>query len=211
MSNGSIYREKAAQTVIQGLERRGMTGEYCPTTADALEAGKRFLLPGTSVAWGGSATLDEIGLLNAIQSSGCVALDRHAPTDPEEVREVYRQTLFCDTYFLSANAVTLDGVLVNIDGNGNRVAALAFGPKQVVVIAGMNKVCPDLDSAMKRARNVAAPTNAIRFGLSTPCTSRGRCADCQNPDSICCQFLITRRSRTPGRIHVILVGEELGY
>lgn len=200
-----------AQTVIQELERRNMTGEYCATAADALEAAKRYLLPGKSVSWGGSATLGEIGLLEAIQTSDCKALDRHASSDPEEVKEIYRQILFCDTYFMSTNAITLDGMLVNIDGNCNRISALAFGPEQVVVIAGMNKVAPDLDSAMKRARNSAAVTNCFRFGFDTPCTSTGRCVDCQHEDSVCCQFMVTRRSRTAGRIHVILVGENLGY
>lgn len=200
-----------AQTVIKGLKRRNMTGEYCATPAEALEAAKRYLAPGRSVAWGGSATLEAIGLIDAIQASGCTVLDRHAPTDPEAVREVYRQTLFCDTYFMSSNAISQDGQLVNIDGNGNRVASLIFGPAQVVVIAGMNKVAPDLDSAIKRARNSAAPANSIRFGLSNPCTVTGSCADCQSPDSICCQFVVTRRSRIAGRIHVILVGAELGF
>lgn len=204
-------RANTAQTVIKGLERRNMTGEYCPTAQDALEAAKRFLIPGASVAWGGTATLEEIGFIDALRASQCKVLDRHAPDDPEEVREIYRQTLFCDTYFMSTNAITLDGILVNIDGNANRVAALAFGPSKVVIVAGMNKVAADLDSAVKRARNVAAPTNATRFGLDTPCTSLGRCANCQSADCVCCQVMITRRSRIPNRIHVILVGEELGF
>jgi len=132
-------------------------------------------------------------------------------TDPEITKETYRQILFCDTYFMSTNAITLDGMLVNIDGKCNRIAALAFGPEKVVIVAGMNKVAPDLDSAIKRARNTAAVVNNVRFGNSTPCTSVGRCVDCQHVDSVCAQIMITRRSRTPNRIHVILVGEELGY
>lgn len=203
-------RAAAAQTIIKGLARRNMTGEYCPTRAEALEAAKAFLKPGTSVAWGGTHTLEDLGFFEVLQSSGCRILDRHV-SDPEAVKEIYRETLFCDTYFMSTNAITMDGILVNIDANGNRVAALAFGPSKVVVVTGMNKVAPDLDSAIKRARNVAAPINAARFQLSTPCTKVGKCANCQNEDSICCQVLITRRGRVPNRIHVILVGEELGY
>ena len=204
-------RVNAAKTLIKGLERRNMTGEYCATREEALEAAKRFLVPGSSVSWGGTATLEEIGFVEAMRASQCRVLDRHASSDPEEVREIYRQILFCDTYFMSSNAITMDGILVNIDGNGNRVASLAFGPSKVVVVAGMNKVTTDLDSAIQRARNTAAPANATRFGLSTPCASLGKCANCQNEDCICCQVVVTRRSRIPGRIHVILVGEELGF
>ena len=116
-----------------------------------------------------------------------------------------------DVFLASANAITEDGVMVNLDGNANRVSAMAFGPKKLVLIVGMNKVCPDLDSAMKRARTVAAPINAQRFGLSTPCSKTGSCMDCKSPDTICCQMLITRFSRHPGRIHVILVNDMLGF
>ena len=116
-----------------------------------------------------------------------------------------------DFYLMSANAMTEDGILVNIDGNSNRVSALAQGPRKVIVIAGMNKVCDDVDGAMKRARNVAAPINAQRFGLNTPCAKTGSCMNCKSPDTICCQFLITRFSRHPGRIHVILVNDSLGF
>lgn len=204
-------RAAAARTVLKALARRNMTGEYCPTAADALEAVKRFLIPGTSVSWGGSASLEEIGAMEAIRESGCTVLDRHAASSPEEEEEIYRRLLFCDTYFMSANAVTMDGVLVNIDGNANRVAALCFGPRKVVLVVGMNKVAADLESAVSRARNTAGPTNATRLGLSTPCVSVGRCCNCQSEDCICCQVVITRRSRRPNRIHVILVGEDLGF
>lgn len=204
-------RFNLAQTVIKGLERRNMTGEYCATPEEALAAARRYLLPDHKVAWGGSATLGELGLPDAAKSAGCVVLDRFSASTPEEQEEIFRQILFCDTYFMSTNAITQDGALVNIDGNCNRIAALAFGPKQVVVIAGINKVAPDLDAAVKRARNCAAPPNCVRLGLNTPCSKTGKCMDCSSPDCICCQFLITRRSRVKGRIHVILVGSELGF
>ena len=116
-----------------------------------------------------------------------------------------------DVFLTGTNAITQDGVMVNIDGNANRVSAIAQGPRKVVFVVGMNKVCPDADAAMKRARNVAAPTNAQRFGLSTPCAKTGACADCKSPDTICCQFLVTRYSRHAGRIHVILVNDSLGF
>ena len=204
-------RFNLAQTVIKGLERRNMTGEYCATLADAKEAVGRFLIPGTSVACGGSMTLGELGFVEAAKAAGCNFLDRFAAATPEEQKEIFKEILFCDTYFMSTNAITQDGVLVNIDGNCNRISALSFGPEKVVVVAGMNKVAPDLDSAVKRARNSAAPANCVRLGLNTPCAQLGKCADCSSPDCICCQFLITRRSRTKGRIHIILIGEELGY
>ena len=204
-------RYNLAQTVIKGLERRNMTGEYCATTDDAKAAIARFLIPGTSVAAGGSATLGQLGFAEAAKAAGCNFLDRFAANTPEEQREIFKEILFCDTYFMSTNAMTQDGALVNIDGNCNRISALAFGPEQVVVVAGMNKVAPDLDSAVKRARNEAAPPNCIRLCLNTPCTKTGKCMDCGSPDCICCQFLITRRSRVKGRIHVILVGQDLGF
>ena len=126
-------------------------------------------------------------------------------------REAMLATYDADAFIASVNAMTEDGVLINVDGNANRVSAIAQGPKCVVFIVGMNKVCPDVDSAMKRARNVAAPINAQRFGLSPPCTRTGSCMNCRSPDSICCQILITRLSRHEGRIHVILVNDDLGF
>lgn len=129
----------------------------------------------------------------------------------EEKQELMRQALLCDTYLMSSNAVSQDGQLVNIDGNGNRCAALIYGPKSVVMVVGMNKVAADLDAAISRARNTAAPANVQHFpGLKTPCSVTGVCANCLSPETICCQFVITRYSRVPGRIKVIFVGEGLG-
>ncbi|MGM9522605.1 MAG: lactate utilization protein [Oscillospiraceae bacterium] len=205
--------ENAAQTVIKGLERRNMTGEYCRTADDARAAIARYLVPGSSVSWGRTATLEELGAIDMIYNSGCKVYDRFAfRGDKEKTREIFKESLFCDTYFMSANAISMDGILVNIDGHGGRVAYLAFGPEKVVVVAGMNKVAPDLDSAVKRARNVAAPTNITRQGCTTtPCAGKGKCYNCLSEDCICCQVLITRRSRVKDRIHVILVGERLGF
>ena len=116
-----------------------------------------------------------------------------------------------DVFLSSANAMTEDGIIVNIDGNSNRVSAIAQGPRKVLFIVGMNKICSDVDSAIKRARNVAATTNAQRFGIDTPCAKTGSCMNCKSPDTICCQFLITRFSRHPGRIEVVLVNDNLGF
>ena len=150
----------------------------------------------------------EIGLTDAVKSGKYDFIDRDKA---EDKRAAMLASYDADIFLSSANAITEDGIMVNIDGNSNRVSAIAQGPKKVVFIVGMNKVCNDLDSAMKRARNVAAPINAQRFGLSTPCSETGACFDCKSPDTICCQFLITRYSRHEGRIHVILVNDNLGF
>ena len=157
---------------------------------------------------GGAMSAHEIGLVDAIKNGNYNFIDRDAT---EDKRAAMLATYDADVFLASVNAMTQDGVLVNIDGNSNRVSAIAQGPKKVVFIVGMNKVCGDVDGALKRARNVAAPVNAQRFGLSTPCAKTGACMDCKSPDTICCQFLITRFSRHKDRIHVILVNEELGF
>ena len=167
-------------------------------------------LSGTAryVGMGGAMSAHEIGLVDALKNGNYNFIDRDKAADR---RAAMLAAYDADVFLSSANAMTDDGVLVNIDGNANRVSAICQGPKKVIFIVGMNKVCADLDSAMKRARNVAAPINAQRFGLSTPCAKTGKCMDCKSPDTICCQFLITRFSRHAGRIHVILVNENLGF
>ena len=157
---------------------------------------------------GGGMSVHEIGLVKALIEGNYNFIDRDAV---EDKRAAMLAAYDADFYLMSANAMTEDGILVNIDGNSNRVSALAQGPRKVIVIAGMNKVCDDVDGAMKRARNVAAPINAQRFGLNTPCAKTGSCMNCKSPDTICCQFLITHFSRHPGRIHVILVNDNLGF
>ena len=150
----------------------------------------------------------EIGLVKALKEGNYNFIDRD---EYEDKRAAMLAAYDADVFLSSANAITEDGILVNIDGNANRVSAIAQGPKKVVFIVGMNKVCADVDSALKRARNVAAPINAQRFGLSTPCSSTGSCMNCKSPDTICCQFLITRFSKHKERIHVILVNDNLGF
>ena len=162
------------------------------------------------VAWGGSVSIKEIGLLDAVKRRNPV-IDRELADTPEEKMELMRNSLLCDTFLMSSNAISKDGQLVNIDGNGNRVAAMIFGPKQVVMVVGMNKVEPDLQSAIQRVHAKAAPPNALRLGLKTPCALTGSCADCLSPDCICAHTIITRYNRIKGRIKVILIGENLGY
>ncbi len=200
--------EKLAHYVLKGLASRNMTGYYAADRAAALETALSLIPEGSTIAMGGCMSAREIGLVDRLKTEKYRFIDRDQIPDK---RAAMLASYDADIYLSSANAMTRDGVLVNIDGNSNRVSAIAQGPRKVILIVGMNKVCDDLDSAMKRARNVAAPMNAQRFGLSTPCASTGTCFDCKSPDTICCQFLITRYSRHPGRIHVILVNDTLGF
>ena len=197
-----------AEKVIKGLESRNMTGYYAETKEEALKLALNLIPEGSSVTMGGCMSAREIGLVDAVQKGNYNFIDRD---NYEDKRAAALMAYDADVYLASANAMTDDGVLVNIDGNSNRVSAIAFGPKKVLFIVGINKICSDIDSAMKRARNVAAPTNVQRFNLTTPCTKTGTCFDCKSPDTICCQFLITRFSRHKDRIHVILVNDNLGF
>ena len=208
--NENIARRNAllAQKVIKGLSSRNMTGYWAATREEALKQALALIPEGSSVTMGGAMSAREIGLVDALKSGNYNFIDRDAYSDK---RAAMLMAYDADVFLSSANAITEDGVMVNIDGNSNRVSAIAQGPRKVIFIVGMNKVCCDADAAMKRARNVAAPINAQRFGLSTPCAKTGACMDCKSPDTICCQFLITRFSRHPGRIHVILVNDSLGF
>ena len=210
MLNENITKRNAllAQKVIKGRESRNMTGHYAESKKDALAQALALIPQGSSVTMGGAMSAHEIGLVDALKKGDYNFIDRDAY---EDKRAAMLAAYDADVFLASANAITEDGILVNIDGNSNRVSAIAQGPRKVVFIVGMNKVCPDLDSAMKRARNVAAPINAQRFGLNTPCAKTGACMDCKSPDTICCQILITRFSRHKDRIHVILVNGNLGF
>jgi L-lactate utilization protein LutB len=203
--------ELLAQKVIKGLESRNMSGYYAATKEEALKKALELIPEGSSVTMGGAMSAHEIGLVEAVKKGNYNFIDRENATTPEEKRKAMLAGYDADFFLSSANAMTDDGVLVNIDGNSNRVSMIAQGPKKVLFIIGMNKVCNDIDSAMKRARNVAAPINAQRFGLTTPCSKLGTCMNCKSPDTICCQFLITRYSRHADRIHVILVNDDLGF
>ena len=200
--------ELLAQTVIRGLQSRNMSGYYAANKEEALAKALELIPKGATVTMGGGMSVHEIGLTDALKQGDYHFIDRDKEADK---RAAMLMAYDADVYLAGANAITQDGVMVNIDGNSNRVSAIAQGPKKVIFIVGMNKVCDDVDGAMKRARNVAAPINAQRFGLSTPCTKTGTCMNCKSPDTICCQFLITRFSRHPGRIHVILVNDNLGF
>ena len=202
--------DKSGPRVAAALHKRNMEGYYCSTADEAVEKVLELIPAGDVVSWGGVATVDELGIKERLRHRGQPVIDRDTARTPEERMAMLHQALTCDTFLMSSNAISEDGQLVNIDGMGNRVAALCFGPKQVIVVAGMNKVAGDLDSAMSRARHIAAPANVQRFDVKTPCAVTGQCGNCTSPDCCCAQIVTTRFSKIPGRIKVVLVGEVLG-
>ena len=208
--NENVAKRNAllAQKVIKGLESRNMTGHWAASKDEALALALSLIPEGSSVTMGGCTSAHEIGLVDALKKGNYKFIDRDAFADK---RAAMLAAYDADVFLSSANAITEDGVIVNVDGNSNRVSAIAQGPRKVVFVVGMNKVRSDLDAAFERARHVAAPINAQRFGLSTPCAKTGACADCKSPDTICCQILVTRYSRHAGRIHVVLVNDSLGF
>lgn len=207
----NMRNDMLAERVIKGLASRNMEGFYVHTKEEAKELALSLMPEGSSVGWGGSMTAKDIGLIDAVIEGNYKEINRDTAKTPEEKNKLSREMFFADYFITGCNAMTEDGVMVNIDGNGNRVAAIVFGPSHVIVICGMNKIVRDETAALSRARNEAAPVNAQRFGLETPCSKTGVCADCKSSDTICCQFLTTRYSKHKGRIKVILVNEDLGF
>ena len=211
LTQRKMQYDKAGPKVAEALNKRYFEAYYCSGRAEALEKILELIPQGHVVSWGGATTVDELGVKDALRQRGQAVIDRDTAKDAQERQEMLKKALTCDTFLMGSNAVSADGQLVNIDGTGNRVAALCFGPSQVIVVAGMNKVAGDLDGAMRQAREVAAPINAQRLQLKTPCSVNGLCADCKGPDSICAQIVTTRLCKPAGRIKVILVGEDLGF
>jgi len=205
-----------APQVVEALNRRQFEAYYCETAVQAREKALCLIPPASTVSWGGSESVEEIGLLEAVKKGPYTVLDRDATETQQQRLDVMRRAFQCDYFLMGSNALSADGQLVNIDGGGNRVASLTFGPAHVIVIVGVNKICDNLDEAILRARHTAAPLNAQRVltlagkGTPTPCTVTGICADCNSPECICNTIVITRRSGVPGRIKVLLVGEQLG-
>lgn len=211
MSPLQQYYETLAGTIIKGLEKRGMEGYYFASSKEAVEKILSIIPAGSSVSWGGSATLDQTGMMDALKSADFEQINRDAASSPEEKKALERKAFGADYFFMSTNAITTDGELVNIDGNGNRAAALVYGPDHVIILAGMNKVAPDVDAAIGRVHTQAAPPNATRLGLHTPCSQTGVCKNCLSTDCICAHTVITRFNRIAGRIKVFLIGETLGF
>ena len=200
-----------AETLMRNLRRRHFDAYYCEGREALLQQVRDLIPEGSSVAWGGSATLRESGITTMLNEGNYVAYDRDRETTPEGRDRVYRQAFLCDFYLSSANAMSEDGVVVNIDGNGNRVAALTWGPRHVILVVSLQKVAQDVDAAIKRARSVAAPTNMARFPLTAPCKLTGTCMDCKSPESICSYISIQRLSHPAGRTIVVLTDLPLGY
>lgn len=205
------YYKNLSNTVLKGFQKRFIEGYYCETAEVAKNLALSLVPEKAKVSFGGSVTLSETGVLDALRAREDITLfDRDNASGPEEVKQIMHDALSCDYYFMSSNAITSDGELVNIDGNGNRVAALIYGPENVIILAGMNKIVKTVEEGVSRTRNVASPQNCVRLNKNTPCAVTGVCGNCLN-DTICDQIVITRASRVPNRIKVILVGEELGF
>ncbi len=205
------YYDKRAQVLLKNLNSHHFEAYYCATKAEALAKALKLIPEGSTVGWGGALSAQQIGLMEALHAGNYNCIDRDLVPTPELKAQAMRQCLLSDVFITGANALSLDGQMVNIDGNGNRVAAIVYGPRSIVVIAGMNKVADTLEAAVVRARTVAAPTNAQRFPIETPCKVTGACGDCKSETCICNQILITRNSKPAGRIKLVLVGEELGF
>ena len=201
-----IYR-KRGNILVRNLQKRHFEAYYCETALEALDKALELIPKGASVGWGGAMSAQQIGLIDAVKTPQYRAIDRATASDREQAM---KDSIFADVFLSGANALSLDGEMVNIDGTGNRVSAIVYGPKSVLIIAGMNKVMDTLDDAITRARTVAAPMNQQRFQLDNPCTHTGTCADCISQSCICNQILITRHCRPVGRIKFIIVGEDLG-
>lgn len=204
------YKNLAA-TVIKNLEKRQIEGYYAPDKNAALELLRSMIPEGSTIGYGGSVSLSEIGALTALDTPAYKLIKREKAKTEEDTERIFREILFADFFLMSSNAITVDGELVNVDGRGNRIAFLAYGPKNVILVCGMNKITADVDSAVKRIKTLAAPMNAVRLSRNTPCAITGVCGNCQSPDCICANTIITRRSHIKGRVKVLLVGEELGF
>ena len=212
MNPKEIHYENLAETMIKQLEKRNMKGYYCKNASDAATLALSLVQPNQTVAFGGSMTLNEIDLIDKLNSRSDIhLLNRNTAKTPQEAETIMFQSFQSDCYFMSTNAITTQGELINVDGNGNRVASLICGPKKVVVIAGINKVVPTVEDGLRRIHLLAAPANCVRLNCKTPCSKTGICLDCHSDDCICANTVITRHSRKKDRILVILVGEELGY
>jgi hypothetical protein len=207
------WNEKVAESIIRNLEKRRMEGSYVSTAAQAKDEVLAMIPEGAAVFRCGSMTALGIGLWEDINRlPGVEVIDPYDPAlSPQEGLELRRKGMTADVMIASSNAITLDGKLINLDGMGNRVAAMTFGPKKVILVVGMNKVASDLDAAIDRVKHYAGPVNAVRLKLKTPCVETGLCSDCRASQRICNMWSIIEGHMIKGRIHVKLVGETLGY
>ena len=211
MTPKELRNERLAERMIKNLKCRNMEAFYCPTAEEAVKKVSELIADGSSVTWGGSMTIRDMGIPQALKDRGTLeVLDRDVVTDREEVVKIYEHAFTADVYLSSANAISEDGVIVNIDGNGNRVAAITWGPKKVIFIIGLNKVAQTVEAALARARSTASPINAARFDIKTPCQTDGVCHNCNSSESIC-NYVHFLRNSPHGKHVVVLVGEDCGY
>ena len=211
MTPTEIRNEKMAAKIIKNLERRHIKGYYCPTAEEATRLVARLVEKGSTVTWGGSMTIRDMGIPAALHANETLTVyDRDLAETREEAQEIYRKAFNCNYYLSSVNAMSEDGQIVNVDGTGNRVAAITFGPEHVIFVVGVNKITQDVESAVKRARSTAGPINTARFNIETPCKIDGLCHNCNSNDCICNYIHILRNS-PKGRHQVVIVGENLGY
>ena len=203
--------EKLAENVIKNLEKRNMEGYYFADSQSCVEAIMNMIPEGSVISWGGSMTLKETGMMDALKSSNHTLIDRMSAKTPQEMREIFAKTVMSDYFFMSTNAITTDGILINIDGNSNRVACLTHGPSHVFILVGRNKFTASVEAGVERVHTMACPPNAIRLNRNIPCGLTGNCHDCLSPECFCNQIVITRRSGHAGRIKVFLINEDLGY
>lgn len=203
--------EKIKKT-MDALRLNRMKAFYAENSAEACEIVRGLVKNDKLITSGGSMTLKECGVIDMLcEDFGGAYLDRSAGKDRDEVEEIMRKAFVSDTFLASTNALTEDGELYNVDGNGNRVSAMIYGPKQVIVVAGVNKLVKDLDAAKERVEKIAAPKNTVRLERATPCVKTGACAHCRSEDRICCSYVTLAQQRVPDRIKVIIVNEDLGY
>ncbi len=209
------HNEIIAQKVVNNLQKRFFEAFYVKTKEDALQKAAELIPKTDIIAWGGSVSVEETGLLSYITTNNYKYIDRDSAKSQEQKVFLLKKSMLADTYIMGTNAISYEGELVNTDANGNRTAALMFGPRNVIVIAGVNKLVPTLEEAVQRVKNIAAPVNMQRIsdktGRQTPCLTTGKCQNCISEDSICAHTVITRLCIPKGRIKVILVGEPLGF
>lgn len=211
-SNLKIVIEKRVMETISNLEKRNIHGYYITNIDDLYRKINELVPDGASVAVGGSKTLFETGVIEYLRSREVDFLDRYAEgLTNDDIKALYRQSFSVDGYFASANAITEKGEIYNVDGRGNRVAAMIYGPDKVILIAGTNKIVKDIDEAIERNRRVAAPANVQRLNVDTPCYHTGVCMMCNSPQRICNAYTIIDRQMIPNRMHVIFMDGSYGY
>lgn len=213
MDNNVVWvNEQKILRTIDELQKNNINGYFAESKEGLINIVEHIIEPGNKIAFGGSMTLFECGVMDYLKNGKYELVDRNKPDlTREQINEIYRQAFLSDVYFTSSNAITEKGEIYNVDGNGNRVAAILYGPKKVIIIAGVNKIVTTIEDAIKRNKEISAPANAKRLNTATPCTKTGKCMDCKSSQRICNEYTLIKRQRDSSRIHVIFMNETLGY